>query len=236
MLRLIAFDADDTLWHNETHYVQATARLKALLSSYQSPEMVEQKLNETEYRNVPRYGFGIKSFTLSMVETAIGISNGSVSGREIKEIIELGQEMLRAPVSLFDHAVETLAELAVNHELVLITKGDLLEQENKVERSGLEGYFCAIEILREKNAASYQKVLDRYGIPAQQFLMVGNSLKSDILPVLEIGALAVHIPYQHTWVYEHPPESKSRLPTYHELENLSQLPELITMLDGKNEN
>ena len=236
MLRLIAFDADDTLWHNETYYVQATARLKALLSSYQSPELVEQKLNETEFHNVPRYGFGIKSFTLSMVETAIGISSGTVSGKEIKEIIELGQEMLLAPVSLFDHAGETLAELAVNHELVLITKGDLLEQENKVERSGLAGYFCAIEILREKNAASYQKVLDRYGIPAPQFLMVGNSLKSDILPVLEIGAQAVYIPYQHTWVYEHPPGRKSRLPTYHELENLSQLPELITMLEGKNEN
>jgi putative hydrolase of the HAD superfamily len=231
MLRLIAFDADDTLWHNETHYIQASEQLKRLLSSYQGPENIEQKLIEIEIRNVPRYGFGIKSYTLSMVETAIDISAGLISGKEIQQIIELGLEMLRAPVQLFAHAGETLAGLARNHELVLITKGDLLEQEDKVKRSGLAGYFRAIEILREKTATSYQQVLDKHGIPSQQFLMVGNSLKSDILPVLEIGALAVYIPYQHTWAYEQPPESQRRPPTYHELESLSQLPELIAVLD-----
>ncbi len=230
MLTTIAFDADDTLWHNETYYLEAGAKLKQLLSDYQSPERVEQKLAETETHNVSRYGYGIKSYTLSMIEAAIALTDGKITGKDIQKIIEIGQEMLSAKVPLFDGVEAILAELSRNYDLMLITKGDLIEQGNKLARSGLACYFRHVEIIGEKNANSYRQLLDRHAIQPGQFLMVGNSLKSDILPVVEIGARAVYIPHEHTWAHESVVESEMQQHTYYELEELEQLPALIAEL------
>ena len=217
MLTMIAFDADDTLWHNEPYYLQAGERFAQLLSGYRTREQAEQALAETEIRNVRLYGYGIKSYTLSMIEAAIAVTGGEITGSEIQGVLEIGQEMLAADVLLFEGVSEVLAELAGAHELMLITKGDLLEQGNKLDRSGLAGYFHHVEIIQEKSAASYQRLLERYAIPPAEFLMVGNSLKSDILPVLEIGGRAVYIPYQHTWAQEQAEETELQGHAYERL-------------------
>jgi putative hydrolase of the HAD superfamily len=231
MTPTIAFDADDTLWHNETSYAEAGAKLRRLLDGYQGDGQVERALGETEIRNLQRYGYGIKSFTLSMIEGAIDLSEGRISAGEIRQILEIGQEMLGAEVVLFEHAQETLAALAGSFQLMLITKGDLLEQENKIDRSGLAGYFRHIQVVRDKSAATYQQTLDRHDILPGHFLMVGNSLRSDILPVLEIGARAVYIPYEHTWDHEKPPDDQIPHRHFYELENLAGLPALAARLD-----
>jgi putative hydrolase of the HAD superfamily len=234
MLSMIAFDADDTLWHNEPYYIQAGERFAQLLSGYRNREQAEQALAETEMRNVRLYGYGIKSYTLSMVEAAIAVTGGEITGSEIQAILEIGQEMLAAEVLLFEGVSEVLAELASAYALMLITKGDLLEQGNKLDRSGLAGYFRHVEIIQEKSAASYQRLLERYAIQPAGFLMVGNSLKSDILPVIEIGGRAVYIPYEHTWTQEQAEEGELQVDTYEKIEHLRQLPGLITHLEGKN--
>jgi putative hydrolase of the HAD superfamily len=231
MLSMIALDADDTLWHNETHYLEANTKLKQLLKSYQSPERIAQKLGEMETRNIRHYGYGIKSYTLSMIEAAIELTDGQIHGSEIRKIIELGQEMLSAEVALFEHTEETLANLASHHDLMLITKGDLLEQGSKIDRSGLKKYFRHVEIVQDKTAEDYRRLLERYGISPDQFLMVGNSLKSDILPVIEIGGRAVYIPYQHTWAHENAVEGETPGHRYYEIAHLGQLSELIAELD-----
>lgn len=231
MLSMIALDADDTLWHNETHYLEANTKLKYLLKGYQSPEQIAQKLGEMETRNIRYYGYGIKSYTLSMIEAAIELTDGQISGSEIQKIIQLGQEMLGAEVSLFEHTEETLVRLAGHYDLMLITKGDLLEQGSKINRSGLKKYFRYVEIVQEKTAEDYQRLLDRYGVYPSRFLMVGNSLKSDILPVIAIGGRAVYIPYQHTWAHENAVEGETPGHLYYEIVHLGQLPDLIAKLD-----
>ncbi len=225
----IGFDADDTLWQNEPYYQAAADKLVDLLRTYQDPARIGQVLAETEIRNVGWYGVGIKSYTLSMIETAVAASGGKVAGAEIGVILELGREMLRTDMVLFEHAARTLAYLAAGHELMLITKGDLMEQGSKVTRSGLAHLFKTIEIVQEKTPETYQRLLDQYKIPASRFIMVGNSLKSDILPVIEIGSRAVFIPYQNTWVQEHvdPPHHD-----YFEIEHLGMLPELIAGIES----
>lgn len=230
---MIAFDADDTLWHNETYYLETGASFKQLLAAYVRPEEIERVLGEIEIRNVALYGYGIKSYTLSMLEAAIALTGGRITGKEMRQILELGQEMLRAEVRLFEAAEPTLAELARAYDLMLITKGDLLEQGNKVTRSGLQNYFRHVEIVQDKTAASYRRLLERHGILPAQFIMVGNSLRSDILPVLEIGARAVYIPYQHTWAHERVAESDLLQRNYYELETLAQLPALLARLDDE---
>ncbi len=230
MLEVIAFDADDTLWHNETRYLQAKSRYSQLLSRYHSPEGVEQRLDEIELQNVHSYGYGIKSFTLSMIEAAIELSGGEITGREVQEILDLGRQMPIGKVQLFEHAEETVARLSASHALMLITKGDLFEQGEKIERSGLTHYFRYAEIVGEKTAAIYRAILKRHRLNAQRFLMVGNSLKSDILPVLEIGGRAVYIPYEHTWIHERVVDDGVAKDGYCELEHLGQLPALVEEL------
>jgi putative hydrolase of the HAD superfamily len=177
--------------------------------------------------NVLYYGYGLKSFALSMVETAVEISGGRVKGQEIQAIIELAKEALETDMSLFDHVEETLASLSANYDLLLITKGDTFEQERKIQRTGLAGYFQHIEIVAEKSATVYRGILRKYAVDPTRFLMVGNSLRSDVLPVVEIGGQAVYIPYQHTWAHENMIEQPIDDGAYHEIENLSQLPDLI---------
>jgi len=203
MLDVIAFDADDTLWHNETLYARAQAILWMLLAPYSDEESARQALYETEMRNLRLYGYGIKGFALSMIETAIQASRGRIGAAEIAQLIDLAQEMLEAPVELLEGVAEVVPALAVACRLMLVTKGDLRDQEVKLARSGLAPHFWQVEIVREKSAEVYRTLLGKHVIAPERFLMVGNSLRSDVLPVVEIGGNAVHIPYHITWEHEH---------------------------------
>ena len=230
VFEMIAFDGDDTLWHNERLYARAQERFAALLSAYHPADWVHERLYQTETRNMQNYGYGIKAFALSMIETALELTEGRVSGQDIQALVELAKEMISAEVELLPHVAEAIPALAASHRLMLITKGDLLDQERKIERSGLGRYFEAVEIVSQKDLASYRRVLQKYALKAEHFLMVGNSLRSDILPVLELGGSAVYIPYEITWQHEvvdPPPNGRHG---YHELEHLGQLPELVALL------
>jgi len=210
----IGFDADDTLWHNEVIFERTHERYRALLARYHEAATVDRTLFATEMRNLDLYGYGIKGFTLSSIETAIEITGGHISAEEIRQIIGLGREMMAHPVQLLDGVTETLAALAPLYRLVLITKGDLRDQERKLAKSGIASLFRHIEIVSEKDAGSYRRLFERHGIVPEKFLMVGNSLKSDILPVLELGGAGAHIPYHITWAAERaeaPPEHPGRL-------------------------
>lgn len=201
-IEVIAFDADDTLWHNEILFTATQEKYKKLLTKYHSEEWIESKLYDTETQNIQHFGYGIKGFTLSMIETAVELSEGRITGEEINQIIEFAKEMLKSPTELLEDVEETIYNLSKTHELMIITKGDLFDQESKIVRSGLAEYFSHIEIVREKDDEIYQKILSKNKFDSSKFLMVGNSLKSDILPVIRIGAEAIHIPYHTTWARE----------------------------------
>jgi putative hydrolase of the HAD superfamily len=227
---LIAFDADDTLWHNEWIYQEAKKKLVKLLSPSYKPDEIEHTLNEIEVNNLGCYGYGIKGFGLSLIETAVEVTKGTVSGAEIGKTIRFIKEMLEAEVQLFENARETLEILAPTFDLMLITKGESIEQNPKIRRSGLAEYFRYIEIVSEKNSQTYLNILRRLNLQPERFLMVGNSMRSDIVPVLEIGGQAVHVPYEDTWFHENQFESEWELGSYHEIEDLSNLPSLISDL------
>ncbi|MEZ5428283.1 MAG: HAD family hydrolase [Pyrinomonadaceae bacterium] len=201
-IKFIAFDADDTLWHNESLFTLTQDKFKQLLLPYHTEEWIGQKLYETETRNIEHFGYGVKGFTLSMIETAIELSEGRIGGDEIAQIIGFSKEMLRSPVEVFDGVEETIQRLSQTHRLLIITKGDLFDQESKIARSGLDRYFSHVEVVATKTAETYEKILSRQNIPRENFMMVGNSLKSDVLPVTMLGGTAVHIPYATTWAHE----------------------------------
>lgn len=224
---LIAFDADDTLWHNEPLYTMTQERFKKLLAPYHEGEIIDRELYETEMRNLAFYGYGIKSFTLSMIETAIELTGGRVGGAEIRQIIDLAHEMLRAPVRLMDGIEEVLSTLSAGYRLMVITKGDLFDQETKLARSGLVDYFDLVEIVSNKRPETYAALLSKHQTPAGRFLMVGNSLPSDILPVLSLGGRSVYIPYHSTWEHEIVDEDTVSHEPYVKLEDVRQLPELL---------
>ena len=229
----IAFDADDTLWHNERLYITAQTKLKTLLAQYHRPEWIEERLYQTEMRNLQHFGYGIKAFALSMIETAIELTEGRISGGEIQTIIDSAREMLAAEVELLEYVAETLALLAKRYSLMVITKGDLRDQELKIARSGLAGYFGQIEIVSDKSRESYERLLRRHNIAPERFLMVGNSLPSDILPVLALGASAVYVPYRLTWAHETAAPPPAEQPGYYELEHLGLLPELLERVERR---
>ncbi len=230
---VIAFDADDTLWHNETLYADAQARYQELLAAYDGEHAVLDELYETEMANLPCFGYGIKSFALSMIETAIRLSGGEIPAGEIQGIINIAKEMKQAPVSLLEHVEDVIRALSGTHRLMLITKGDLLDQERKIAYSGLAPYFESVEVVTEKTADVYRALLARHRIAPERFVMVGNSLRSDVLPVVSLGARAVHIPYHITWAHEtvsvHPDEAQR----YLELEHIGLLPELVGRLERR---
>jgi putative hydrolase of the HAD superfamily len=230
MIEIIGFDADDTLWHNETLYSQAKDQLQELLAQYGNPEQLRQRLDEIEELNVRHYGYGIKSFALSMVEAAIEISNGQIEAPRLSRILDIVKEMLSAEVKPLGAVEPTLAVLAQEYMLMLITKGDFFEQQRKIERSGLAKYFRHIEIVVDKTPETYRGVLAKYHLEPNKFLMVGNSLRSDILPVLAIGGQAVYVPYESTWAHENVDETAQADTKYNEIEHLGQLPELIKNL------
>jgi putative hydrolase of the HAD superfamily len=201
-IKAIAFDADDTLWVNETLFRSAEKEFCILMQDYLAEDKCNELLFEVEMQNLPIYGYGIKPFTLSLIEAAIRFSGGKVPITAIKELIDRGKEMLDAPVEILDGVEETLKTLSKDYRLVMATKGDLLDQERKLIKSGLERYFHHIEIVSDKTEIQYQKLVHHLDVKAEEFLMIGNSLKSDILPVLEIGAHAFHIPFHTTWIHE----------------------------------
>jgi putative hydrolase of the HAD superfamily len=225
--RVIGFDADDTLWHNETIFEAVQERYRTLLSRYHDADTVNRTLFATEMRNLELYGYGVKGFTLSSIETAIELTRGEISAEEIRTILQLGREMLAHPVELLDGVTATVAKLAESHDLLLITKGDITHQERKLAKSGLAPHFRAIEILAEKDEAAYAAILRRHGIAPADFLMIGNSLKSDILPVLALGGSAVHIPYHVTWAHEHVEQLPDAPGRFHQLTSLRDLPALL---------
>ncbi len=201
-IKVIAFDADDTLWVNETYYREAEHKFVKLLAKYETENKLDQELFKMEMKNLYLYGYGIKSFMLSMIESALELSNYKIKQTVIQEIIEIGREMLEKPIELLEGVEDTLRTLKSTYKLILATKGDLLDQERKLEKSGLIKYFHHIEILSDKKADNYQKLLARLEIMPSEFLMVGNSLKSDVLPLLEVGAKAIHVPFHTTWAHE----------------------------------
>jgi putative hydrolase of the HAD superfamily len=224
VFELIAFDADDTLWHNETLF-QATAReFAALLAHHHPPEWIQERLFATEMKNLRHFGYGIKGFTLSMIETSVELTEGRVTGAEIRTILGWGHAMLQAPIALLEGVRETIAALAREHRLMLLTKGDLFDQESKLARSGLGEHFGAVEIVSEKNARTYATIMTRHRLTPERFLMVGNSLRSDVLPVLDAGGAAVHIPYATTWAHEQVPEDAMAGRTFATLESIRELP------------
>ena len=232
MFKLIAFDGDDTLWHNEPLFRDAHERLRAMLEKYSDAETVDERLYQAELENLSIYGYGVTGFALSMIETAIEISNNQVTAAEIHELAEIGKAMLRAPTRLIDGAASVLAHFAgmSDYKVVLITKGDLIAQQLKIERSGLEKHFDGIEIVSEKDPLTYRNIFGRYGVEPCEAVMIGNSMKSDILPVLECGGAAIHIPYEITWVHEMVGQIEIENDLFCEAAGIAQVPELITSL------
>jgi putative hydrolase of the HAD superfamily len=226
----IAFDADDTLWHNESLFTITQDKFKKLLSPYHSDEWIESRLFDTETRNIQHFGYGVKGFTLSMIETAVELSEGRISGSEIAEIIGFAKEMLLAPTELIDGVRETIAELSKSKSLMIITKGDLFDQESKIARSGLAEYFDKIEIVKEKDDAVYQNILNKHGIDPNDFVMIGNSLRSDILPVVRVGGAAIHVPYHTTWARELVHEDELASYKFYRAAGIS---ELLSLFNGK---
>lgn len=201
-IKTIAFDADDTLWHNEPYFDEAQARFCELFQDYASSQEILGLILNHQVKNLPLYGFGIKAFTLSMVETALEITNHTISGKGIEKILTIGKDLLQKPVELLPNVEDVLQELKGKYKLVVATKGDLKDQHRKLHDSGIGHYFHHIEVLSDKTELDYTKMLGRLEINAQDFLMIGNSLKSDVLPILNIGGYGIHVPYHTTWEYE----------------------------------
>jgi putative hydrolase of the HAD superfamily len=204
-LDLIAFDGDDTLWHNERSYRDARERFRRLLARAGvelTAQEIEDRVNRTEVANLPYYGYGVSSFTLSLTEAAIDLTGGQIAGGDLRDLIDLAKQMLSEEVELFRGAPETLATLSASCPLMLITKGDLLHQRSKLERSGLLGCFRYVEVVSHKTTDVYTAILSRHGIAPDRFVMVGNSLRSDVLPVVEAGGWAVHVPAAVSWSHE----------------------------------
>jgi putative hydrolase of the HAD superfamily len=232
-IKVVAFDGDDTLWHNESHFNLTQQQLRDLLLSHAPDADVDQHLFGIEMANLKLYGYGIKSFTLSMLETAIEITEGRIPASDLEVILGWGKSMLQQPTELLDGVREALVEVSRRHPMLLITKGDLFDQESKLARSGLGELFEGVEILSAKTKETYRQVLDRRGIDPGEFVMIGNSLASDIVPVVEMGATAVHIPYHVTWRHEHVDEDRLPATGWHRLERIDQLGGLLASLNGR---
>jgi putative hydrolase of the HAD superfamily len=201
-IKVIGFDADDTLWVNETYFREAEEQVGYLLSHYETPNKIDQELFKMEMKNLPIYGYGVKGFVLSMIEMAVELSNKTVSSKIIEAILDIGKDMINRPIELLEGVEAVLKTLSRDYKLIVATKGDLLDQERKLEKSGLINYFHHVEVLSEKQEANYAKLLKHLDIEPSEFLMIGNSLKSDILPLINIGAEAIHIPFHTTWQHE----------------------------------
>src|SRR3989441_11651432 len=227
-VRVVGFDGDDTLWHSETRFHVTQGECRDLLKRHVPDADADRRLAEMEMKNLSIYGYGVKSFTLSMLETAIDLTEGRIPTSDLEVILGWGKRMLMEPTELLDGVEETLRILSGRYDLLLITKGDLFDQESKLARSGLGDLFLGVEILSEKNTDSYRGVFTRRAIKPEHFLMVGNSLRSDIVPVVELGGRAVHVPYQVTWQHEHVPDDQLPKQGWR---RISSIAELTAVLD-----
>ncbi len=221
-IKVIGFDADDTLWVNETYFRKTEEHFASLLDGYETKNNIDQELFKKEMENLELYGYGIKGFTLSMIESALEISNNQISQATLGTILNLGKSMISHPVELLDGVKEVLHALKEKYRLIVLTKGDLLDQERKLARSGLSTYFHHVEVLSDKKEVNYQNLLEHLEIDVNEFLMIGNSLKSDVLPILNIGAKAVHVPFHTTWQHEEVSEetNKGNYLTIHSLNEI----------------
>ncbi|MCB1385904.1 MAG: HAD family hydrolase [Nitratireductor sp.] len=225
-IKTIAFDADDTLWHNERQFQMTQHHFKLLLADHAEPDHLAERIVEAERRNIRHFGYGVKSFTLSLIETAIEVTGGKVPAATIQQIVDAGRDMLAQPVELFAGVHETLEALTGRYHLAVITKGDLFDQERKVAQSGLGDLFDTVEIVSEKTAGTYQRIFGALEGGVDAAMMVGNSLKSDVLPALEAGAWGIYVPHELTWELEHAaePEGAAR---YRRIEALSGLMKIL---------
>lgn len=228
-IKIVGLDADDTLWQNEYFFRMTEDRLAELLADHAEGGHVKARLLEAEKRNLGIYGFGIKGFTLSMVETALDVTDGQVPGSVIRQIVDTGRELLQHPVDTLPGVAETLDKLAIGYRLVLVTKGDLIDQERKLAQSGLGELFTGVEIVSNKVPATYERVFNQYGDGPESALMAGNSLRSDVIPALEAGAWGIYVPHDLTWAHEHA-ETPSTHERFREAERFDQLPEIIASL------
>lgn len=232
-IEVIAFDGDDTLWHSEQLFVDTQTAFRELLAPHVEldDDALDARLIEVEGRNLPTFGYGVKAFTLSLIETAIEVTEGRIPSHELQAVLDLGKVLLDHPVQLLDGVAEAIDALTDRYRVMVLTKGDLLHQESKVARSGLADLFWQVEVVSEKDELTYRRVLDRWSIDCDRFVMVGNSVRSDVLPVLEIGGRAVHIPYHVTWALEHaePDPDRHDFPV---LGSMAELPACIDAMDG----
>ena len=226
-IKVIAFDADDTLWTNETYFREAEETFAVLLSKYETKTKIDQELFKTEIKNLAIYGYGIKGFVLSMIECALVLSNYKLPQETIGKILDIGKDMLEKPIELLDGVEEVLQGLQGKYRLIVATKGDLLDQERKLEKSNLLQYFHHVEVMSDKKEKDYLKLVKHLDIAPSQFLMIGNSLKSDVLPLLNINASAIHVPFHTTWVHEEIPEEDQQKLDYITLVNIKELIALI---------
>lgn len=225
-IKVIGFDADDTLWVNETYFRDAEHEFARLLSGYETENKIDQELFKMEMNNLDIYGYGIKGFMLSMIESAIDLSNGRIDNDTLGKILRLGKSMITHPVELLDGVEEVLRVLSKKYRLIVLTKGDLLDQERKLEKSGLTGYFHHVEVLSDKKEVNYKNLLEHLEIPVNEFLMIGNSLKSDVLPIINMGAHAIHVPFHTTWAHELVKDEDDN-GGYHTLDSLKEVLDLL---------
>jgi putative hydrolase of the HAD superfamily len=226
---VIGFDADDTLWQNEQYYKLTESHFRGLLVDYAEGDHVSERLLEAEKRNLAHYGFGIKGFTLSMIETALEITEGRAPSSVISEILSIGRDLLSHPVECLPHARDALEALSGQYFLVLITKGDLFDQERKLAQSGLGDYFDAVEIVSDKTATTYRRIFGKHGEGPERSMMIGNSLKSDVVPAIAAGAWGVFVPHELTWVLEHV-DKPEEAPRFREIPDLGHVPDLVASL------
>jgi putative hydrolase of the HAD superfamily len=226
---IVGFDADDTLWHNERFFQDTQARFTALLADHAEPDHLAERLLAAEKRNIGRYGYGIKGFVLSMIETAIEVTDRNVPAEVIERLLDAGREMLAHPIELLPHAREAVESVAASHRVVLITKGDLLDQERKLAQSGLGDLFDGVEIVSEKTPARYAEIFARHGDGPGHGMMVGNSMRSDVVPMIEAGGWGVHVPHDLAWDLEHA-ETPVSAPRYRALDDLGGLAWLIAQV------
>jgi putative hydrolase of the HAD superfamily len=226
-VRVVGFDGDDTLWHSETRFHVTQGEFRELLRRHVPNGDADRRLAEIEMKNLSIYGYGVKSFTLSMLETAIELTEGRIPASDLEVILGWGKRMLLEPTELLDHVEQTLKQIAGRYDLLLITKGDIFDQESKLSRSGLGDLFVGVEIVSEKSVDSYEAIFRRRGINPAEFVMVGNSLRSDVVPVVGLGGYAVHIPYSVTWHHEHVPEDELPKEGWRRIAAIGELPALL---------
>jgi putative hydrolase of the HAD superfamily len=230
-IKVLAFDGDDTLWHNESRFNVTQGELRELVRRHVPEADVDNHLYAVEMRNLSLYGYGVKAFTLSMVETAIELTDGRIPADDLQVILGWGKRMLAAPTELLDGVEAALRDAGTRYSLLLITKGDLFDQESKLARSGLGELFTGVEIVSDKTAGTYRSLLKRRGIEPEEFVMVGNSLRSDVAPVVALGARAVHIPYHVTWNHEHLPDDALPPSGWHRLGGIGELGALLESMN-----